>query len=212
MNLPTGATRICSIVLEGLNGCGKTTAIVDAQALIEAAGHRTVVFHDPNLDLPIGNRVKQVWSGSLYDEEEAMHLLFAASSLEGQLHAYKAARDLGATAVISDRSPLSTFAYLTSLEMPRFIDLHRSYTWPDAIIYLEASVETRARRLAQRDSPVTRTRAPEKAIVARYEQAFRYFADCGTRVEKIDAEDSVIVATAICDIALSIAMSAGSRS
>lgn len=149
------------IVIEGLDGTGKTTQIKKLAEYLESAGEKVHITCEPT-ETESGKLIRRVLSGEIKSSPWATAALFLADRInhntdkENGIKKYLAE---GYT-VISDRYYYSTFAYQgceTDLEWA--MDIHYGcpeLTRPDIVVFLTMPVEKCLERI--------RANRPESAI------------------------------------------------
>jgi dTMP kinase len=162
------------IVIEGLEGAGKTTVLSAVQDMIRSWGHKLYVTREPggtSLGEEIRTLVKQhTLNGEVVQPGTELLLMYAArlqlitQIIEPQLQK--------GTWVISDRSEWSTFAYqgggrgilsstimqlsnLLRLELKR-TGFSEHYFIPDVVIFLDIDPTTGFMRIKNRGEPIDR--------------------------------------------------------
>jgi dTMP kinase len=174
------------ICLEALDGAGKSTALRLAEASLAAAGVTTSSYHDPDQRSALGRFVHSAWKERQSYRDEILHLLFAASSSGAQRDAMREAE--GKQVLFSDRSPLSTYAYLPELSLDHFLDVHEAFVWPRIVLFLDIAPELAAERLASRSGdPFAGVRLLKESawIRHRYDQILDFLVGHGTAVVMI---------------------------
>ncbi len=94
------------IVLEGIDGAGKTTLRDGLAARLERAGHEVVRTKEPT-DGPLGKRIREIAKAgreTVSAEEELAHLRHEVSFLRGAYADEQAARAADAEAVAAERA------------------------------------------------------------------------------------------------------------
>jgi dTMP kinase len=139
------------IVLEGAEGCGKST---HAKRLAEAIG---AVATRETGGTAIGERLRAILHDTTVDDldDRAETLIVAADRAQHMAEVVRPALAAGRT-VVSDRSVYSTIAYqgygrgLALDEVRRINEWAMGEIWPDLVILLTASAEVTAERLRKR--------------------------------------------------------------
>jgi len=148
------------IVLEGIDGSGKTTQADYLKTYFEGQGQAVLISPEPSSG-PIGQLIRQVLSANTLSFatasqfEQQMGYLFAA---DRYYHLYNAqdgilpARDQQGCHIITPRYYFSSFAYNAHRpEDWQFIErLNQNFPPPDVLIYLDLSVEQALQRLGTR--------------------------------------------------------------
>lgn len=183
------------LVVEGLEGAGKSTAIATLQSILQAEGIPLITTREPGGTL-VGEAVREV----LKHSEEALDprtelLLFYAARVQLLETVIKPALEQG-TWVLSDRCELSSFAYqgggrgiqkdvLNQLSVLCVGDMQ-----PDLLIYLDISPEIglqRAQLRGKLDRIEQESLAFFQDVHAAYLEGLRRFS----AVIKIDANQSL---------------------
>lgn len=142
------------IVLEGLDGCGKSTQATYLKEYLEEKypNQKVIITREPGgTDCPVSEKIRDI---ILYNEmdEYTRALLYAASRYEHQLQ-IKKWLDEGAI-VICDRYIYSSLAYQSSLGVPQeeilSINRYKDIVRPDIVFYLRISMDTYTLRKRQR--------------------------------------------------------------
>lgn len=148
------------IVIEGLDGTGKTTQLRLLADALEKRGIKTVSTAEPT-DLPTGKLLRRVLSGEVPSYPWSTAALFLADRIQHNCGegGIRESLEKGLT-VISDRYYYSTFAYQGSeTDLGWTMDIHYScplVTRPDLVIFLTMEVDRCLERI--------RTNRPADAI------------------------------------------------
>jgi len=141
------------IVLDGPDGCGKTTQAKLLTQWLQARGIPTNNFRDPG-DTPIGEKIREILLSPQHLAMSTRAELLLYMAARAQLWQEKMAPALREkTCIILDRWVSSTCAYQGhggGLGMHNVIKLAEdslSMPWPDLTIILDADVKTTAGRL-----------------------------------------------------------------
>ena len=142
------------IVLEGLDGSGKSTHSRLIKDYLEKMGKKVWLTAEPS-EMPIGKLIRKVIRKEIVVESRTLALLFAADRTE-HIRAKSAIKDLLAsgTNVVCDRFVMSSLAYNS---------LNTDYNWvteinrhnidsitPDLQIYLDTDLDTVMKRIERR--------------------------------------------------------------
>jgi dTMP kinase len=171
------------IVLEGVEGAGKTTQLRRLQARLVASGVRCIAVREPG-GTAVGDAIREL----LLDPERRLDprteaLLFMASRAQLVQDVVRPALAEG-TFVISDRFFLSTYAYqiagrgLPEDEVRRANALATGGLTPDLTLLLDLPIEEGFRRAGQRGQPDRIERSGD-AFHTRVRSAFVEFATAG---------------------------------
>ncbi len=143
------------IVIEGLDGSGKSTAAQHMIPLLEKELNvRVTLTHEPNRNYCGGNYIRDVLEKKITEfHPRVLPLSFAANRLD---HCTRLINPLLAEAgniVISDRYYLSSLVYQSSEDFPfeSVMKLNEKATRPDAIFFLNVSSEVGYARMGTRD-------------------------------------------------------------
>lgn len=157
------------IVLEGLDGCGKSTQVIYLKEYLKEKypNKKVIITREPGgTYCPVSEKIRDI---ILYNEmdEYTRALLYAASRYEHQLQ-IKKWLDEGAI-VICDRYIYSSLAYQSSLGVPQeeilSINRYKDIVRPDIVFYLRISMDTytlrKKQRALERDLDVLELRSEE---------------------------------------------------
>lgn len=151
------------IALEGIDGSGKTTQAEQLAEYFKKQGREVVVTHEPSRDGEVGRLIHNVLQQNMSVSKVAIQYLFSADRAEHQGSFIVPSLESGKV-VISDRCFWSSIAYgildkngiqnthntkdqlLVSLSILSF---YHQFISPNAVFYLNVSVESAAKRLAQ---------------------------------------------------------------
>ncbi len=149
------------IVIEGLDGTGKTTQIKKLAEYLEAQGEKVKITCEPT-EAASGRLIRRVLSGEIKSSPWATAALFLADRINHCAdpdNGIKKALDEGYT-VISDRYYYSTFAYQgCETDLKWALDIHYNcpeLLTPDIVLFLTMPVEKCLERI--------RANRPESAI------------------------------------------------
>lgn len=139
------------IVIEGLDGTGKTTQLSLLRESLEKRGIKAVTTAEPTA-LPTGKLLRRVLSGEVESSPWSTAALFLADRIQHNCgeNGIRSYLEKGYT-VISDRYYYSTFAYQGSeTDLDWTMDIHYScpfVTRPDIVIFLTADVDECLKRI-----------------------------------------------------------------
>lgn len=149
------------IVIEGLDGTGKTTQIKKLADYLASKGEKVHITCEPTTD-ETGRLIRRVLSGEIKSSPWATAALFLADRINHNAdpeHGIRKYLDEGYT-VISDRYYFSTFAYQgCETDLGWAMDIHYGcpeLTRPDIVLFLTMPVEKCLERI--------RANRPESAI------------------------------------------------
>jgi len=145
-------SRGCFIVIEGIDGSGKSEQFQRLTKRLKKRGYKMVATREPTKVYPVGRLIEKVLRKEEQVSEEALALLFAADRADHTERKIKPALEEGAV-VVSDRYVYSSLAY-QSRGMGKDLDLK----WirmincfamePDAVVFLDVSPEVGQARLS----------------------------------------------------------------
>jgi dTMP kinase len=142
----------CFIVVEGIDGSGKSEQFQRLTKRLKKRGYKLVATREPTKVYPVGRLIEKVLREEEQVSEEALALLFAADRADHTERKIKPALEEGAV-VVSDRYVHSSLAY-QSRGMSKELDLdwirmiNRHALEPDAVILLDISPEVGQARLS----------------------------------------------------------------
>jgi dTMP kinase len=186
------------VVLEGLDGSGKTTQVAALAAALRAAGRDVVETREPT-DGPIGRRIRAMAASGEHVAPEQELAWFLEDRREHVAAVVRPALAAGRV-VVSDRYFLSTVAYqgARGLDWRAILaDAEREFPLPDLALVLEidpAAGLARARARGGRVEPVFETEAYLARVAAIFAAIERPW------VERLDARgDAARVERAVRD-------------
>jgi len=143
------------VVLDGPDGCGKTTQLARLAETLTAAGERVVRTRDPG-GTPIGERIRNVLLSKHLDQMDVRceTLLFMASRAQLVSEVIAPALAAGQT-VLCDRFISSTCAYQGAAgddveQVIRLGEVAVGEVWPDVTCVLDLPAETGLERTRRR--------------------------------------------------------------
>jgi dTMP kinase len=145
-------SRGCFIVIEGIDGSGKSEQFQRLTKRLKKRGYKMVATREPTKVYPVGRLIEKVLREEEQVSEEALALLFAADRADHTERKIKPALEEGVV-VVSDRYVHSSLAY-QSRGMGKELDLNwikkinRYAVEPDAVIFLDISPEVGQSRLS----------------------------------------------------------------
>jgi len=143
------------IVIEGLDGSGKSTAAQHMIPLLESELHVHVTLtHEPNRNYCGGNYIRDVLEKKITAfHPRVLPLSFAANRLDHCTRLINPLLIEAGNIVISDRYYLSSLVYQSSEDFPfeSVMMLNEKATRPDVIFFLNVSSEVGYARMSTRD-------------------------------------------------------------
>ena len=133
------------IVLEGIDGCGKSTHARLLADWLRGKGKDVLLSAEPT-DGPIGKLVREVLSGKIELHPRTLALLFTADRMEHVLQ-IRAAKEEG-WFVVCERYYYSTVAYQSAQGVERdwLLGINKYALKPDLVIFLDVDPATGATR------------------------------------------------------------------
>ena len=181
------------IVLEGIDGAGKTTQAALLEAHLRAQGRQVVRTAEPT-DYPSGRALREALGGTVKKSECEMATLFVLDRIAHNVHPTEgliALLDAGAD-IICDRYYYSTLAYQghsTDYEWVKAMNLScPEITRPDLCVYLDLTPEQSLERIrAGRES--VEIYENEETLTRVRNAFFRVFSDetVTDRIEIVNA-------------------------
>lgn len=192
------------IVIEGLDGSGKTTQIEMLRDRLQGRGEACHVTAEPT-DLPTGKFLRRILRQEVAADPKTVAALFAADRIEhifnpeeGLLHQLAAGYH-----VIASRYYFSSLAYQGEAVDPGWVaslnTLAKRTLPADLTIFLDLDPEVSLERIAARgaDRELFETREKLTAVREAFRTAFAYFGE-GENIHVVDAAaDPVSVADQI---------------
>jgi dTMP kinase len=176
------------IVLEGLDGSGKTTAAkVLAEELESRLGKKTLFTYEPNNPSCGGDFIRDVLTKKITRfTPRVLAYAFAANRLDHNDRTIKPHLEKGNDhIVISDRYYLSSLVYQSADDFPfdRVMELNELALPPDIIFFLNVSNETCYQRMNKRNLPPELFETNFEATRQKYFSAIDFLKN--TRQERI---------------------------
>ena len=145
-------SRGCFIVIEGIDGSGKSEQFQRLTKRLKRRGYNLVATREPTKVYPVGRLIERVLRMEEQVSEEALALLFAADRADHTERKIKPALREGAV-VVSDRYVHSSLAYQSrgmgkELDLDWVKEINRHALEPDAVIFLDVSPEVGQARLS----------------------------------------------------------------
>ena len=185
------------IVIEGIEGAGKSTAIDWVKAYLADKGITYVTTREPG-GTPLGESLRDLIKkdDSEIIEPETELLLMYASRMQLFHRVIKEALAKGCW-VVSDRFELSSYAYQgvgRNLGMKALNDISalclKGFK-PDLTLYMDVSYEVSQARLTQRGIAKDRIEQEGKAFFNAIREAYCQFAQNDETISRIDASKSL---------------------
>ena len=181
------------IVIEGLDGSGKTTQIELLRDRLQSAGQPCHLTAEPT-ELPTGRFIRSVLRKEISVDPRTMVALFAADRIEHLHHPEEGvlAKLAAGYHVIASRYYFSSLAYQSENADPGWVasmNLLAKRTLPaDLTIFLDLDPEESLRRIGERGDTTELYETREKLTHVRqsFQQAFEHFGE-GENIHVVDA-------------------------
>jgi len=142
------------IVVEGLDGSGKSAQVDLAIDFLKEKGKEVVVTKEPTVDSEAGRKIKQALRHEISVEPLGLQGLYVQDRKEHLENKVKPALKEGKF-VVSSRYAFSTFAYGYSdgLDVDLLIKMNDNFLLPDLTIIVDVSPESCVKRIEGRGEP-----------------------------------------------------------
>lgn len=182
------------IVLDGGDGCGKSTQVRMLTEWLTGQGVEVIGFRDPG-DTVIGEKIRDILLDTDHERmsDNVEVLLYMAARAQLWKEKIAAALEKG-KCVVMDRWVSSTCAYQGCAgrfgieNVIRLADDCLERTWPDVTIFLDVDLETAAARM---DRQLDRMERKGRQYQKKVRRGFIKLADSYDTVTKIDASGSI---------------------
>ena len=185
------------ITIEGVEGCGKSTQVVQLKHDLESKGHAVEVTREPG-GTPVGEAIRRILLDPDYADMSPTTelLLYAAARAQHVAQRIRPALEAGRI-VLCDRFADSTTAYqgagrqLSEDIVRRLHEIATSGVWPDLTIVLDLPVEVGLARATRRTAP-DRLETEPLAFHRRVREEFLRLARSEpSRIKVIDGDRAV---------------------
>jgi len=187
------------IVLEGTEGCGKTTQVEKLKEYFESKGQVVVTTREPRREGLIGDMVHQILRGDLKMNPVAFQYLFSADRMLNHVDVVEPALEEGKI-VISDRSFWSAVVYGVLdkeqeynmenvdrlLVTQSVLSFYHQFIVPDYTFYLRVPLDVSLERLKNERKQAKEIYESEKKIkriINGYDELFHEFKDVITELD-----------------------------
>jgi dTMP kinase len=184
------------IVLEGIDGVGKTTQVALLAEWLHAFGTPHVLVREPG-GTPLGEAIRELVLGrtelDVSAESELLLMLAARAALVGSV--IRPALEAG-KAVVADRFALSTLAYqaygrgLDVERVRRALDVATGGLEPDLYVVLDLPLEERLERSRRGRGGPDRIESAGEGFLRTVREAYLALAESEARVEVVSAAGS----------------------
>lgn len=182
------------IVLDGPDGCGKSTQAELLTKWVELQGTSVASFRDPGTT-HIGEKIRDILLDTANKKMTANTEMLLYMAARAQLWSEEIGPALEAgKCVIMDRWVSSTFAYqgyAGKLGMEKVLQVASNSLeriWPEVTVVFDVDTETAAKRM---DRELDRMEQKGKAFHAKVREGFLKLADLGQDVTVIDATQTI---------------------
>jgi dTMP kinase len=176
------------IVLEGIDGSGKTTQASLLYSLLLSKGKKVLLTKEPTQTL-LGSLIRSALNGECKISKAALQLLFCADRAEHVKRITPLLRK--EWVVISDRYAFSTIAYgaASGLNYKWLVDINSVLLYPDLTLILDVSADTAIKRINA--TRKIKSIFEEKSFQTRARETYLKIASEFENVKVINAERSV---------------------
>ncbi|NJC24726.1 dTMP kinase [Neolewinella antarctica] len=190
-------SRPLFIVVEGLDGSGKTTQLDLLKDQLQGLGQACYVTAEPT-ELPTGKFLRSIMRGEVSADNRTIAALYAADRLEHLFHPEEGilAKLAAGYHVISSRYYFSSLAYQSELADPNWIaslNMMAKRTLPaDLTLFLDLTPEESLARISGRGEQAEIYENREKLVQVRegFHLAFQHFGE-GERIRPVNAAGTV---------------------
>jgi len=139
------------IVIEGLDGSGKSSQVELAVNFLKEQGKEVIVTKEPTMDSEYGLQIRRVLKGEITKEPLELQKLYVDDRREHLKNKVIPALGKGKY-VVSSRYYFSTFAYGGSegLDVNMLIEMNKEFLVPDLAIIIDSSPENCIQRIEKR--------------------------------------------------------------
>lgn len=198
------------IVLEGIDGCGKTTQARQLHQYLTSLGIVSCLTRQPS-DGPIGLLLREVIAGKHTQKSpmsaDTLALLFAADRIHHCQDIVDPAITAG-TVVVSDRWYHSSLAYQATIaDIDKILVINERARRPDLTIFLRVDPEVSAARraAARRSIEIFDDESTQRRVTDGYRRAIDVLSARGERIEIVDGGMTPVeVATRVLELVLSV--------
>ena len=181
------------IVLEGIDGSGISTQILELKRILESEyGVKTILAKEPS-DGPVGLTIRQVLSGRISGiEDSGLALLFAADRVDHNRNKIVPSLEQGKY-VICDRYLWSSLAYQGRKDDLDWLkQINRYACKPDLTIFIRVKPETSLERITESRFKIEIFEKLEilQQVYDNYIKIFKAWQDLGEAVIEIDGEQT----------------------
>lgn len=131
------------IVLEGIDGCGKSYSARELEKTLTEDGNEILLTYEPTGDTPIGVAIRNIMADGVEISARALAHLFVADRIGHVEDTIKPALSEGKT-VLCERYTYSTIAYQQAQGVDRnwLIHLNKGFPKPDLAFFIDIDPDT----------------------------------------------------------------------
>lgn len=139
------------IVIEGLDGSGKSAQVDLVIDFLKREGKEVVVTKEPTIESDAGRKIKQALKKEITVDPLELQKLYVQDRKEHLENKVIPALEKGKF-VVSSRYAFSTFAYgsANNLDIDLLIDLNKEFLLPDLTIIVDVKPESCVKRIEKR--------------------------------------------------------------
>lgn len=178
------------IVIEGLDGSGKSAQVDLLSDFLKQKGYDVLLRNEPTSDSKIGRKIRQILKGEIKAAPMERQKLFVQDRKEHLENKIIPALNEGKI-VICSRYFFSTIAYGTAdgLEMETLVNMNKDFLLPDATIIINVSPKECIRRIEERGQ-IKELFEKEKKL-EKVSEIYKKFDKMFNGIHWIDGEKSI---------------------
>jgi len=178
------------VVLEGLDGSGKSAQLDLLVKFLIDNGKEIVVTKEPTIESEAGRKIKQVLRGEIKIEPLELQKLYVQDRKEHLENKVIPALKEGKF-VVSSRYAFSTFAYGGSdgLDVDLLIKMNQNFLLPDLTVIVDTSPEHCVKRIEGRGQPKELFEQKEK--LKKVNEFYKKMPEMFENVVMVDGEKSI---------------------
>lgn len=179
------------IVVEGLDGSGKSSQVDLLIEYLKQNGKNVVVTKEPTMDSESGRRIKQALKKEIIIEPLELQKLYVQDRKEHLENKVMPALKEGKF-VVSSRYAFSTFAYGYSdgLDVDLLVDMNKEFLLPDLTIIIDVNPKSCVERIENRGEPVELFEKLEK--LTKVNEIYKKTSDMFGNVVIINGERPIV--------------------
>jgi len=178
------------IVVEGLDGSGKSAQVDLLIDFLKEIGKEVVITKEPTMDSEAGRKIKQALRKEIVIEPMELQKLYVEDRKEHlENKVIPALRD--GKFVVSSRYAFSTFAYGSSegLNINELIEMNKEFLLPDLTIIVDTNPESCIERIEGRGEPKELFEQKEK--LTKVNEVYKKIPNMFENVIIVDGEKSI---------------------